>query len=267
VVSNLNNIGPQSAFAAPTALPGQSPLAAAALPLANPQAMASMFNPLAGYGNAMSNISSSISMMIANTIRRFSTPAAPSTTQRSTATGGGAGRPKIVQIDDFSTDRNGFNHGQEIAKTLNSDGNVDLQQYDVSRGGNRLTNISNALDDVIARVQNGETVDAINISLQDLDNSPISQQIRNKIDQLSSLGVPVAVAAGNGGPGARNALTTNTSFNVASTTNGVRNNNSGVGNVQAEGRTTSFATANLARQLAEKHAQGYTSGQLLNIMA
>jgi hypothetical protein len=76
----------------------------------------------------------------------------------------------------------------------------------------------------------------------------------------------VVVAAGNNGPGQRNALAANSSFNVASTTNGVLNRTSGLGNVAAEGGTTSFATANLSRDIARLHAQGYSNGQILNIL-
>jgi hypothetical protein len=179
---------------------------------------------------------------------------APSASLGTPAPGGRP--PRIAQIDDFTTDNTGFNHGAEVAKTLNPDGKTNLLQMNIGGGGDRLTHISNALDNVIARVKKGETIDAVNLSQQDFSNGPQAAQIRAKIDQLSTLGVPVAVAAGNNGPNQHNDLISNKAFSVESTTNGQVNSDSGIGNVQAEGRTTSFATANFARQIALKHAAG-----------
>jgi len=263
VVSNLNNIGLPSAFSVPgTSLPVPALQSTSLLSLpATGQSLSAGLDPLSSFKSALYSIRSTISAILS---RPGGTGALPKP-----AGAASTGKPlNIVQIDDFSTDKTGFNHGQEIANTLSQDGNANIQKYDISKGGNRLQNISNALDDVIAKAQNGESIDAVNLSQQDLDdNSPIAQEIRSKIDTLSSLGVPVAVAAGNGGPGKTNSLAGRNSFNVASTTNGAVNGDSGRGNVTAEGRTTSFATANFALQLAEMHAQGYTSGQLLNMMA
>ncbi len=160
----------------------------------------------------------------------------------------------VAEIDDFTTDNTGFNHGAEIANTLNPDGSVNVLKFNIGGSGDRLAKIANSLDTVIARVKNGETIDAVNLSQQDFSNSPETAQVRAKIDELAALGVPVAVAAGNNGPSQHNSLISNKAFAVQSATNGLANPNSGLGNVTAEGRTTSFATANFTRQLAFSRA-------------
>ncbi len=183
-----------------------------------------------------------------------------------------SGRLKIAQIDNFSTDNSGFNHGEEVAKTLRSGGNngelagkVDLMQFDVS-GGNPTAKTAQALQSIVQQVRNGEQVDAVNISLQDFEASGNSAQVQSLISELKSLGVPVAVAAGNGGRGTTNQLGSNNAFVVESTTNGAVNNSSGQGNIRAEGRTTSFATANLTPLLAAQKASGLSVDQIKSML-
>lgn len=259
MASTFNNLALIPGLSLPTSLPAAAPSSAATLSqiaaASNGLGATSLTSPLGSFRSLMSSITSSV----------LNTPAIP----RRTTTGAPAPRTagasngalKIVQIDDFSSA-----HGQEIANTLTQDGDVSLEQYDISKGGNRLANISSSLDDLITRARNGEKIDAVNISQQNFDNSSLSNEVRRKIELLSDLGVPVAVAAGNGGPNQQNGLAANNSFNVASTTNGVRNRDSGLGNVSAEGQTTSFATANMATQLARLHAQGYSNGQIFNML-
>lgn len=182
-------------------------------------------------------------------------------------TNGGAntntGRLKIAVIDSFVTQSNGFNHGEEISRILKSGGSdaslagkIDLLQFDVNRGSNRTDGIADALEDVIRRVQNGEKIDAVNISQQDFTADADTQRVQEAINRLKELNVPVAVAAGNEGAGAVNQLANNNAFVVSSTTNGLLNSSSGLGNIRAEGRSTSFATANAAPILAKLKASG-----------
>ena len=188
------------------------------------------------------------------------------TTQPAAATTGatgasGANRPLVIaQIDDFNTDSTGFNHGQSIAQTLQSGGgdpslagNINLLQYQASGSSN---SIAGALGNVIQKVQSGQTVDAVELPQDDFNNDAGSQQVRQDIDQLKALGVPVVVAAGNNGPGNVNQLADGNAITVANTQNGQLDPNSGVGNTQFEGRTTSFASANLAPIIALQHAEG-----------
>jgi hypothetical protein len=177
----------------------------------------------------------------------------------------GNGRLTIAQIDSFT----GTTHGQEIANVLKNGGGdsslagkVDLIQFDIAKNGNTSQNINDALQSVIQQVQSGTKIDAVNMSLQDFQASATSKQTSALVDQLAALGVPVAVAAGNSGPGQVNQLEGNNSFNVQSATNGQINATSGKGNVTANGQTTSFATANLAPVLAAKHAQGLSVAQI-----
>jgi hypothetical protein len=188
----------------------------------------------------------------------------------SQSAGKGNGSLKIVQIDNFSADNTGFNHGQEMAKVLKNGGGdqglagkVDLDQYNVA-GGNTNKKASDALRDVLQRVRNGEQVDAVHMPLQAFQQDGNTQEVKQLIEQLSAAGVPVVVAAGNEGPGKQNTLTGENSFNVQSATNGKVNGNSGKGNVTAEGRTTSFASANLAPILAAKKNAGLSLGQMKN---
>jgi hypothetical protein len=192
---------------------------------------------------------------------------AAGTTATSAGTAGAStGRLRIAQIDTFT----GSTHGQEIANTLRSGGGdpslagkIDLLQFDIANGnGGTSQNINNALQNIVQRVQSGEQIDAVNMSLQDFSNGAQEQQTRALVDQLAALGVPVAIAAGNNGPNQQNQLGGANTFNVQSATNGQINATSGRGNVTADGQTTSFAAANLAPVLAAKKAQGQTIGQI-----
>jgi hypothetical protein len=165
----------------------------------------------------------------------------------------------IKQIDTFVPDATGFNHGLEVGRALAAGGGdpslagkIDLQQYNVA--GNIEQGTLNALRDIEQQVRSGKRVDAVNISLQDNANNATTQQIRQSIERLSTLGVPVVVAAGNNGPGQVNTLASNSAFVVRSATNGRVNASSGQGNIVAEGRTTSFAAANLTPLLASRNA-------------
>lgn len=260
MASTFNNLGALPGLSLPNSLPAVPSGGAATLnQIAASSGLVSqgLTSPLGSFRTLMSSITSNFGSILSNGAaipKRTTGTTVPRTT--------GNGPLKIVELDDFSS-----SHGLEIANTLTQDGDVTLEQYDISKGGgNRLANISSSLDDLITRARNGEQIDAINISQQNFDNSSLSNEVRRKIDLLSDLGVPVVVAAGNNGPGQRNALAANSSFNVASTTNGVLNRTSGLGNVAAEGGTTSFATANLSRDIARLHAQGYSNGQILNIL-
>lgn len=173
------------------------------------------------------------------------------------------GNLRIAQIDNFSDA-----HGNEIANTLKKGGadaglggKVDLLQFDINNGGpNKVANINAALSDIISRVQRGEKIDAVNISLQ--GDGADTKQTSALVDQLISMGVPVAVAAGNNGPNVHNGLEGGNSFNVQSATNGQLNGTSGRGNITANGQTTSFATANLTPLLAMLRAQGLSIAQI-----
>lgn len=154
------------------------------------------------------------------------------------------GAPKVVVIDDFSS-----SHGQEISNQIAS-GGVNTQNLDISRG-DQASNISNALDQVIAQVQAGGSVDAVNISQQNFDDNASTQAVKQKIDQLQKLGVPVVVAAGNAGKDKKNQLAGNAQFVVE---NGSAN--SGRGNVRSQGEGTSQAAANVSIQVARRHHGG-----------
>jgi hypothetical protein len=180
-----------------------------------------------------------------------------------------AGGPlRIAQIDSFSSE-----HGEEIADLINGGGthsdlvqdDIDLLQYDIGGGSNQK--INDSLRDIIMRVQSGERIDAVNMSLQDFTESDAAAETSQLVDQLIAMGIPVAVAAGNDGPGAQNFLEGQNSFNVESFTNGMRNGTSGLGNVQSDGSTTSYATANLTPLLASLHAQGMSIAQIRAYLA
>ena len=168
-------------------------------------------------------------------------------------------------IDSFSDST----HGNEIASSLlrggadaGLSGKVQLEKFDV-RGGS-VGQINTHLESIIQKVLNGETIDAVNISQQALNSTPETSRTSQLIEQLSALGIPVAVAAGNGGSNAHNYLTGKQSFNVSSANQGVLNATSGRGNIISEGMTTSFATANLAPLLALRHRLGLSNQAMRN---
>ena len=164
-------------------------------------------------------------------------------------------KPTVVEIDNFVTDSQGFNHGEQVAKTINANNDINVIKMDIS-SGDGYANVSNALDQVLARLKNGERIDAVNLSQQAYTENAKAAEIRAKLDQIAAMGVPVDVAAGNDGPNQTNVLVSAHSFSVASTTNGVVNASSGKGNVNAEASTTSFAAAEFTRQVALLHAAG-----------
>jgi hypothetical protein len=187
-------------------------------------------------------------------------PTAPAAAPGGPVTKGSAfnGTLRIAQIDDFNSA-----HGDQVAGVLKQGGadgglggKVDLLQFNVNEGGpNKVANINNALRTIIARVQQGEKIDAVNLS--QAGSGPATQETSALVDQLISMGIPVAVAAGNNGPNVVNGMAGANSFNVQST-----GGNSGRGNVTANGPTTSIATANLAPILAMLRAQGLSIAQI-----
>lgn len=187
-----------------------------------------------------------------------------------------AGAPQqdanVVVIDNFTPDNTGFNHGQEMVNTILGGGNtpglagkINVQAMDT---GGSLSNVNQSLQQVLNRVKSGEKVNAVNLSLVDFTPDQFTGPIRQTISELSQAGVPVLVAAGNDGINQANVLAGDGALVVQSTTNGVLNASSGPGNIQSEGRTTSFATANLTpliaanNQLQKEQAAG---GQVLGL--
>src|SRR5690606_18272449 len=112
------------------------------------------------------------------------------------------GRTRVAVIDDFQS-----GHGFRMEQTLNQSG-ADTLRFNVNvPGANRTTMIANALQDVAARLDRGEDVDAISLSQQDFGAGPDTARIQQLMQYIQQRhGVPVIVAAGNAGPGARNQL-------------------------------------------------------------
>jgi hypothetical protein len=165
------------------------------------------------------------------------------------------GRLKVATIDNFS---NGT-HGAEMAGLIQNGGGdaslkgkVDVLQFDLA--GKGTAGIAENLQKVLAQVKGGAQIDAVSISQQDFNAGGSTPEVKALIDQIQAAGVPVAIAAGNGGT---NALGTTNSFNVMS-----QGADSGKGNVQGQGDTTSRATANLAPILAAKKAAGQNISQI-----
>lgn len=170
--------------------------------------------------------------------------------------------PNVAVIDDFS--RPG-SHGDEIANIIaNGDPagqGINTLRLNIANGGDLNSNIAGALDQVLRQVQNGGHIDAVNLSQQNFNGG--SQAIEDRIRALQQAGVPVVVAAGNGGPGQQNGLARGAALVVENSARGSegRSNTSGVGNVRAEGQFTSQATATVTAQAARAHANGATNVQ------
>lgn len=160
---------------------------------------------------------------------------------------GNSGAPTVAVVDDFSQS----NHGREMSSTIQQNG-VGTAGFDVKQGG-----VSRALDGVINAAQRGQHFDAVNISQQDFQASQETGAVQQRIQVLQQMGIPVVVAAGNGGPNQTNQLAVGADFVAAS-----RSADSGRGNVFGFGGTTSFAAANVASAVAKMHSQGLNVNQM-----
>lgn len=177
----------------------------------------------------------------------------------------------VAQLDDFNNQ-----HGANMASIIRQGGHepqlagqTQLLQYQVidhQNPANSNNAIADALEDVIIRVQNGQDIDAVNMSLQSFGNDPGSARVRQRIEQLTRMNVAVLVAAGNEGAQNVNTLATPGALVVQSATGGVRNQSSGLGNIQSEGPYTSEATAALAPQVAAMMNAGMTVPQMRAVL-
>lgn len=259
---------PVSATSAQTAPTLAVPALGAAVPAASDASMETLvavlkqvistLNVMLGGSStsAASTTSAATSAKATPALAATSTPTTSLTQPASTV----ARKPVIAQIDTFQADNTGFNHGQEIAKSLSVDkgaGAAELKQYDLKN-----TSISGALNDIIAKVKSGQTIDAVELPQQNFTNNAESANVRAAIQQLSALGVPVVIAAGNSGPNQKNSFADNSGLVVQNIENGKLDANSGTGNVSFEGRTTSFASANLAAVVAAQRAKGASLAQI-----
>jgi hypothetical protein len=192
-----------------------------------------------------------------------------------------AGRALQIHVIDIftpnTTDRN-FNHGETTSGMILSGstdasltGKMVIHRYNVGQPAGSLLwqtdewagKIAMVLETIIAKARmNPASVDAVNISLQDFDDTPNARRVRKRINELLLMGIPVAVAAGNLGPEARNTLVARNAFVVSATEGGALRPESGVGNVRAEGRSTSFATAAVTPLLARAHAEGKSLSEI-----
>lgn len=108
--------------------------------------------------------------------------------------------PKIAVIDDF----NGT-HGPQVINNIQAGAGgraLDIQQFGLNPQASTAQyeqQMIGHLQTILNRVKNGEKFDAVNISQASTADSPGSQQIRNLIGQITTLGVPVMIAAGNDG--------------------------------------------------------------------
>lgn len=183
---------------------------------------------------------------------------------------------QVAVIDDFVAEGNGFNHGQNIDEIITAGGairngnvsqeapNIETVRFNIDHTngtGGRTQNIADSLNAVIDQASNGVEFDAVNISQQDFVASQDTAEVTRAIQELqSAFGIPVVVAAGNQGAGARNQLAPAAAFQVANSDFGseFRADMSGLGNVLSEGEFTSQATANVTARVAQLHAQGLT---------
>ncbi|MEB3285931.1 MAG: S8 family serine peptidase [Vampirovibrionales bacterium] len=193
-----------------------------------------------------------------------------------------ASRTTIAVIDNFKDDEDGFNHGETVAGIIESGGqtpenadSIDTIRMDVSNEDGESINdasIADSLDQLITRVQNGEDLDAVNLSLGTSDpNAENADEIRAKVEELSALGVPVVFAAGNEGEGTRNALAPeDVAFSVEALRNGEREDYSSDGNLAAEIPPdidldgTSFAAPNIATLIASMDNAGLSIADIRN---
>lgn len=188
-------------------------------------------------------------------------------------------RLKIAVIDNFNPDSDplyqGFgSHGDYISNQIRSGGadprlagRIDLLQYDAGTpgqgaGDTSTEKIKNALMDVYNRAQNGEDIDAVNLSQASFGESQNNAEIRQLLEDLRGMNIPVSVAAGNSGAQEQNFMASNGQFEVEAARNGQRVERSGLGNIQEEGEYTSFAAADLTPLLAARNDQGLSIDEM-----
>lgn len=244
---------------------------ASAVP-ASPQLLASAGNPAAGAAavapadNSMQIVGEIMKMMLqvaqmlAKNAGTAPAPAAAAAKPAGTAgTAGSAAAPaaagakptsaKVTVIDDFKSNDNGFQHGTEVAGTISSKagGNVSVEKKDVA--GQGTAGIKTALKDILAQTKSGnKPTDVINISQFFGQETADTAEIRQLINELDAAGIKTVVAAGNNGPGQENKLAVGSKATIAA--NGTAQ--SGKGTVTGEGRTTSFAAADVSAKLAKQ---------------
>jgi len=196
-----------------------------------------------------------------------------------------ASKVNVVQIDDFNPEKdqaNGkgqyFNHGETVASILQSGGSdqqlgkaVALNKVNIDHGEapeQRSAAISKALSKVITSAMlDRSKVDVVNLSQQDAEATQNCQIVRQKIKMLQDMGIPVVVAADNLGHNTPNQLAYNNAFVVQSTDeNGNLQEDSGPGNVNAVGRSTSFAAPQLAPVIGYYKKQGYSIDQIHQLL-
>jgi methylmalonyl-CoA mutase cobalamin-binding subunit len=165
------------------------------------------------------------------------------------------GKAKVAVIDDFNSNQNGFQHGTEVSNAASSAaGGAEIQRLP----GTGSANIASSLRQVLNNARSGNKVDVVNISQFVTGNQ---QEIQGLIQQLRQEGIPVVVAAGNNGPNQRNGIGGGSALTA---TNGT--NQSGPGNVRGNGRTTSFAAADISGKLAQLIASGTPVEQAIRQM-
>lgn len=169
-----------------------------------------------------------------------------------------AGKPKVAVLDDFTV-RNAHTHGDEMALALRKSG-ADVLSINVAQGGSRQNNIARGLQDVIARLDRGERIDAVNLSQQAFTGGADAERIRLSIEEIQTrFGVPVVVAAGNSGPDKANKLARSAALVAQNATPGTDklSAKAGPGNILQEADSTSMATALVAARAARLHSRGW----------
>ena len=185
------------------------------------------------------------------------TPADQSASRRQLAQGWSdfAGRPRVAVIDDF----NG-SHGKSMANAIRMAG-ADALEVNVAEGAKkRTTSIADALQNLSARLDRGERIDAVNLSQQAFQDSPDAERIQQAIKYIQARhGVPVVVAAGNSGPDKTNVLSRGAALVAENAVRGTdkTSTKSGKGNILQEASSTSMATALVSAQAAILHRRGW----------
>ncbi len=191
----------------------------------------------------------------------------------------------VFVVDDFNPDLKnpgqqnqngeGFNHGETVSSIIQKGGNqpnleakVKIKVHDVNvnvgNDSNRTQVIADALGKIATRAkQDPNSVDAVNLSQEQSSQTPQSKKVQEQIDQLTTLGIPVVVAADNFGPDKPNQLAPDSAVTVASADeNNHLNNDSGPGDIVAVGRSTSFAAPQVTAIAGYEKQHGFTPAQI-----
>ncbi|MDX2084058.1 MAG: hypothetical protein SFZ03_01550 [Candidatus Melainabacteria bacterium] len=189
------------------------------------------------------------------------------------ATNRNDGLTTIALLDDWfpKPDNNdptgglGFNHGMTMAGIAQGEGANRIIGYNTGFPNvDRIQQLTFAAQDINRRLDAGEDIDSVVIAQEARNLTPEVANLHVELQKIMAKGVPVVVASDNFRDGTPNALAPQGAIIVMASDRQNRFNPvSGPGNVMAEGRFTSQASAAVGAMAAQLEDFGLSNSQIL----